>query len=185
MDGLFTRKEIFEQSIKPHLEQLKSDIINSVPNILYNKKPFFEQAFDGLTGENSLLSCSDYNVLMEEFKTIKKNHVFASEDVDKGEIKGYAILTFLLKLYFEAICDSKLDRKKRKLKGSGANDFYNNKVLSTLSNNFVNVFYNEVEGKKNKNIILYYKMRLLIDHISGMTETYAERLYSEFNCLNK
>ena len=73
---------------------------------------------------------------------------------------------------------------KRVLKSD--NNYYQH-LLSLISKDFISNFFDELDDEgvqidnknvQNDTIIFYYKMRLVVDFISGMTDNFAKDLYN-------
>lgn len=77
------------------------------------------------------------------------------------------IIDILCKRRYETIEDSTKKYAKQK------------RVFSLISTNFVQTFKKEVEKIPDSNTLehIYYRLRLVIDYISGMTDSYAKEIY--------
>jgi dGTPase len=127
--------------------------------------------------------------VIELIDEIKTKYVLNSEIVTINEINGDKVISFLMREFYEALLTATIDKKKKTIvneKGVEKAD-YKNKILSLISKNFVNVLFNGLGDKprdiKPKEYKTYLKMRLLIDFICGMSDTYARNLYLKINSL--
>ena len=111
-------------------------------------------------------------------KYLKKPFVYMSHDVITAEIKGESVLTTLLEEFAQAMLN--LDFRKDKYGEREALDNNNSKykrVFNLISKNFVDNFYSEYDLAKNQCEKTYYKLKLVVDYISGMTDSYALDIY--------
>ena len=54
------------------------------------------------------------------------------------------------------------------------------KLMTLVSENYKSVYRRQAEGKSAQEK-LYLRLMLITDHICGMTDSYAKRLYQELN----
>ena len=170
------------------IADIRHDLIEDAANTFINNKNriFTEGVFFGREKNNRfeiLKNLNEYGPIVNMIENIMKK-VFKDETVIMSEIKGYEILKYLLNRFCEAVKDSTPDFVKRVLKSD--NNYYQH-LLSLISKDFISNFFDElddegvqIDNKKvqNDNIIFYYKMRLVVDFISGMTDNFAKDLYN-------
>jgi dGTPase len=186
-----SRQEIFENTIRPVIYQLRNNIIKSIPDAIdENGENCFDQiVYNGTHYKYEVLQKTKYSTVIELIDDIKTKYVLNSEIVTINEINGDKVISFLMREFYEALLTATIDKNKKTIvneKGVEKAD-YKNKILSLISKNFVNVLFNGLGDKprdiKTKEYKTYLKMRLLIDFISGMTDTYARNLYLKINSL--
>lgn len=181
-------KSIFEKTMRSIIADIRHDLIEDAANTFINNKNqiFTEGVFFGPEKNNKfeiLKNLNEYGPIVNMIENIMKK-VFKDETVIMSEIKGYEILKYLLNRFCEAVKDSTLDFVKRVLKSD--NNYYQH-LLSLISKDFISNFFDELDDEgvqndninvQNDNIIFYYKMRLVVDFISGMTDNFAKDLYN-------
>lgn len=108
---------------------------------------------------------------------IKRNHVFSNYEIITAELQGKKILEFLLDTFLAAVFSDDFDsfiEDRYKAKKN------NEKILQLLSKNFIELYINDKE-KYTEEEKVYYKIRLVIDHICSMTDSYAKDIYMTLN----
>lgn len=106
---------------------------------------------------------------MEEF-------IFSNTQILKLELAAETILSSLLNKFVPAVvAKCKINDKREPTKAE-------EKLCSILSDNYVQNYKREVEGKDKKDR-LYSALLLVTDYISGMTDSFAKHLYKELNGL--
>jgi dGTPase len=141
--------------------------------------------------DKSLLDLCELRHLYELLKAIRSEYIFPKREIIVAELQGSKILRFLLKTFLSAVFSSCFDEfildesKDFMIKKTKAKT-YNQKVLQLLSRNYVYKYVCSVSklyknnGKKKEIIsdkeeeITYYKIRLVLDNICNMTDTYAK-----------
>lgn len=93
--------------------------------------------------------------------------VYHSKNITEAELVGYKVITGLLKAYIEAAKSSDFNSEGNSKSG---------KLYRTISSSYRYIF----EQNKNKNK-LYNKFQLVLDFISGMTDSYALNLYRKLS----
>jgi dGTPase len=119
---------------------------------------------------HELLYQSDAGTLAKACKDIAKEHVYPSAEVLKREIMGREIIFDLLDLYWEA---AQAFESGKRLKG------FNGKIYDQISSNYRRIFESNL-GSTNTSIPhRYFRMQLVTDQISGMTDSFAVKLHRE------
>lgn len=124
--------------------------------------------------------------LVKFFKQIAIDYIFDSPELVKLEIAANEILEFLLSKFCHAITDYdpfEMIPSKNAL---------HQKLCLLISDNYKNECKNEFKWLESqpfdddlkKGYQLYFKLLLVTDYISGMTDSYAKRLYQELNGTN-
>lgn len=130
---------------------------------------------------NELLSCVPSTQLISWIKkNLFKKHIYKDISILRSELAGHHVISFLLRQFIDAVLsldfrqnvngefllsNPKLNNKKY---------FRNEKIFELISKNFVDNFKKETHGLDvNSFEHIYYRLRLVIDYVSGMTDCYA------------
>jgi len=134
----------------------------------------FEVEYDRImAGEypHEILYKSEAGSLADTCKRIALEHVYVSHEVLKREIMGREILFDLLDLYWEA---AQAFEPGKKLKG------FHKKIYDQISRNYRRIFESDMTRPGEPAIPLqYFRMQLITDQISGMTDSFAVKLHRE------
>jgi dGTPase len=115
--------------------------------------------------------------IMEMVRRIIEASVFTNRQIVTPELEGHEILTFLLSLYVNALMHTDLSEGMPK-KAKATDE----KVLHLLSKDYFEVYHHSVESLKKTNQYddkkeAYLRLRLAVDQVCGMTDTFARDLY--------
>ena len=98
-------------------------------------------------------------------KVVSRQHIFNDKNILKLEVSGHTILTFLLDKFIPAVIPpkpvSKLDKK----------------LWALIAKKHVKVYEECKENITDDNELLYHRILMVTDFISGMTDSYAHDLY--------
>lgn len=137
-------------------------------------KVFFEKYDEIMSGsiEVDLLDDGKYSDLKNDLQAITRNNCFNSKEVLKLELAGESAVRGLLDTFIPAIVPLKEEPKFKTHEG---------KLYSLISSNFKHVIMLDESGKKKNfnQLTTYEKIQLVVDYISGMTDSYAVNLYEE------
>ncbi len=135
---------------------------------------FIKQYEDIMNGEykNELLDTE--KELCQYLKNITRRSCYNDKEVLRLELVGDTVLKSLLDIYVNAL-----------LYANDINDIknYEGKLYSLISSNFklINKFgYKSGNLINFENLSMHNKLHLIVDYISGMTDTYAVNLYKQF-----
>lgn len=125
------------------------------------------------TWEHDLFYGTFGEPLMEALGDIAYRYAFISRPIIKLEVGADAIFDFLLSRFVDAVIpwDTHPRQKMTAVQ---------EKLVSLISDNFKRVYRIHAEGKDEAEK-LYLRLLLVTDFISGMTDSYAKRLYQELN----
>ncbi|XPV70222.1 MAG: dGTPase [Halarcobacter sp.] len=149
-----------------------------------------QDIFDG-NFNNALLEYdknSKYTKAVNILQAISIKYIYNNKDIQTLELKGHKILTSLLNIYSALL---KLDFKEfEKLVNDQRIDCYvSQRLIKRLSSKHI-VAYKQAVGKISKNNLnryvieeWYYRCRLIIDYISGMTDDFALDEYKTLEAL--
>lgn len=133
----------------------------------------------GAHGED-LLTGTDGEAMMEALGDIAYRYAFQIKPILKLEIAAQSVLDFLLEHFVQAVLyyDTKKDMTQ-----------VQRKMMALVSDNYKAIYHrfadetdasplSEEEKEREK---LYLRLLLVTDHICGMTDSHAKRLYQELN----
>lgn len=137
--------------------------------------------FNGTLDESLLDGCDKYNLATETLRKLSVDNVFNSAEVENLELKGYAVISGLLKLYSSLIVlsfdDFKTLVESNRLKSKPVETrlFHklSNKHKAAYFTSVSSVFENKEVSDSNKLIEIYHRSRLIIDYVSGMSDGFA------------
>ena len=140
---------------------------------------FIENCEDILNGnfEGTLIEKSDYSEFQDFLSKIKRHFVFSHNDIIVAELQGKKIINFLLKEFIDSVLSKEFEefiKDGKKAKNE------NHKVLQLISKNYVEIYKKVINDKKIKLLSeedTYFRIRMVIDHICGMTDSYAKDTY--------
>ncbi|MDY6368162.1 MAG: dNTP triphosphohydrolase [Clostridia bacterium] len=139
---------------------------NSLKNV-HNTKHTYE-----------LLECVKSAPLVNWLRSLFAKYVYNNKTIIKNELMGYEIIRYLLDQFVDAVL--KLNFKDGKVtKDSAKQHAKQNRVFSLISPNFIQTFKKEVAHIEDKDVLqhVYFRLRLVVDYISGMTDSYAREIY--------
>ena len=110
---------------------------------------------------------------MEALGDIAYRYAFISRPIIKLEVGADAIFDFLLSRFVDAVIPWDTHPRKKMTA-------VQEKLVSLISDNFKRVYRIHAEGRDEAEK-LYLRLLLVTDFISGMTDSYAKRLYQELN----
>ena len=97
---------------------------------------------------------------------------------------GYEIIRYLLDQFVDAVLtlnfrDGKVTKESAKLHAK------QNRVFSLISPNFIQTFKKEVANVEENDVLqhVYFRLRLVVDYVSGMTDSYAREIYQTLHGL--
>ena len=163
----------------------RAELVNSLVDYtaevyLQNHHQIFEGRFNkALLDSDKSHKCS---MAIEVLQNISVKHIYNNQDKQTLELKGYSILTGLFECYKPLLKISEEDFGKL-LKDEEIECFMCVRLIKRLSPKHIVAYANsvkEISGKneqKYKLLEWYYRARLLIDYISGMTDDFALEEY--------
>ncbi len=165
--------EVSEEFIKQYEAILKG--INVINNGQQNNSLINEHKAEHTY---ELLECIESAPLVNWLKSLFVKYVYNNNAIIKNELMGYEIIRYLLDQFVDAVL--KLNFKDGKVtKESAKKHAKQNRVFSLISSNFIQTFKKEVSTIEDKDILqhVYFRLRLVVDYISGMTDSYAREIY--------
>ncbi|PSU69825.1 dGTPase [Photobacterium phosphoreum] len=161
---------------------LRTTLVNDLAH--YAAKRYVDNhdlVFDGKLDESLLDGCDKYNLATETLRYLSINNVFNHAEVENLELKGYSVISGLLKIYSKLIILSFEDFKelvisnRLKMKPIETRLFHklSSKHKATYLSAVSFIFEQKEVSKSEKLLEIYHRSRLLIDYISGMTDGFA------------
>ncbi|MCJ8326759.1 MAG: dGTPase [Campylobacterales bacterium] len=160
----------------------RSQLVNDL--VSYSAKIFIENHKDIFKGKynKALLEGNDsqYDVALDVLKSVAFKHVFKHHEVEMLELKGNAAIKGLLNAYKPILVLS--NKEFNLLLHEEKNDTpIASRLFHRLSNKHIGAYIhamdtlkeNEIKGFKYRILEWYFRARLLIDFISGMTDEFA------------
>lgn len=136
-----------------------------IEEIIKTFKKRYKDIMQG-TLENEIIEVSNAADIREAYKQLQYI-VFDDKNIVKKEIAGWEAIYGLLDIFTKA---SKNENFKEKGKNS-----YESRLYKLISSSYRYVF-SDIEKYQNEE---YKKLQLIVDYISGMTDSYAINLYQE------
>lgn len=134
----------------------------------------FEKNIDKIeAGEygKELIFDDDKNGLAKKLKEICDNKIFTFREINSLEITGHSVIGGLLDNYIGFLFHK--DKK------------YRNRATTLISNSILRAAYEENklydDNAKIDNLSDYYKLRVIVDFVSGMTDQYALNHYQKIS----
>ncbi len=132
---------------------------------------------------------SPYFIALKILQNISIKHIYHNREVETLEIKGDAILTGLLNLY-KPILEVPFEDMAKLLQNEKIDHGLASKFFRRLSQKHIVAYSVSVEEideghseEKRQLMEWYYRCRLLLDYISGMTDDYALKEYQTLMAL--
>ena len=149
-----------------------------------------EEVFNG-SFNHALLeydTSSKYTKAVQVLQNISIEHIYGNKDIETLELKGYKILTSLLDHYTTLL---KLNNEEfeQLIKGKRIHCYISQRLIRRLSSKHIVAYKNAIEkiSKEDKNYYelheWYFRARLILDYISGMTDDFAFDEYKTLNAL--
>ena len=117
---------------------------------------------------------SQYYKTLKILKDISVKHIYQNKEVQTLELQAYTIINSLFDIYKPLL---NLDEEEffRLLKDEDIECFISRRLIKRISSKQIVAYKNDVE--KYKILEFYFRVRLVIDYISGMTDDYALEEY--------
>lgn len=132
----------------------------------------YQDILDG-NYEYDLFHKTNHSLTAKLLKDAMKEFVFNSRIIIEPEVSAQTILNFLLDKFVPAVVHE----------GYGTMTTQDKKVMTLISQNYIND-YNcaiKADGLTDKDELLYHRILIATDFISGMTDGYAKKLYKKMS----
>ena len=155
------------------MERMRAELINVMSRAVGDA---FIQNFSKISNrqECKLFETSNTKVLRDQLTAFAKEHAYRHYSVLAQELKGRTIIHSLMDMLWVGISSIENDVAKEWKDRGAAENF----ILSQISKNYLRVYEDDVATNK-LGCKDYYKLRLLTDMVSGMTDTFAMDLEKE------
>lgn len=190
----------FEYTIQRMSNDLRNNLIKEVvktfcdnTTLIFEKGIYYKKVdnncdislnlFDGKY--NELLDYIPSSQLTNWIKdTLFKKYIYNNSNILKSELEGFQILSYLLDQFSNAILnlDFSLDNSGNFMLSNrgkyGKKFFKHEKIFNLISKNFVDVYKSESSNYQPNSLEeIYYRLKLVVDYVSGMTDSYALDIY--------
>jgi len=145
-----------------------------------NHEAIFEGSFNSALLEYD--KESKYYKAVKILQTISTKYIYQNKDVQTLELQGYAIINGLLSVY-KPLMELTCKEFEALLHDETIECFIAMRLIKRISSKQIVAYQNDVkalEGKDEESAQLlefYYRVRLVIDYISGMTDDFALHEY--------
>lgn len=149
-----------------------------------NHDNIFNGTYDcALLESNSVMLC-----MLKTLKTVAFKYIFVHPEVETLELRGYTIIKGLFDLY-KPLLEVRNDEFLKLTTGKSDN-FVTKRLFNRLPAKILHAYkdaISNIDPDEKENFILlewYYRARLLIDYISGMTDEFAQAEYQSLSAIN-
>ena len=125
---------------------------------------------------------SKYYKAVEILQNISSKHIYENREVQELELQGYAIVNGLLNIY-KPLLELDAEEFKHLLNDERIACFLSMRLIKRVSSKQISAYQNDVnaldtkETERYKLLEWYYRVRLITDYISGMTDDFALHEY--------
>lgn len=147
---------------------------------LDNHEEIFNGAFDSALLEYD--KESKYYKAVKILQDISVKHIYQNKEVQELELQGYAIVNGLLDIY-KPLLELNVDDFSVLLQDGKIDCFVSMRLIKRVSSKQIAAYKNDMKELDKENVEKYalleryYRVRLLTDYISGMTDDYALHEY--------
>lgn len=152
-------------SVNRFFVDLRDKLIDGARHSFVNH---YEEIMEG-TFNQDLFKDSWAEDLYKTLRRISQERIYDNKNILRLEIAGYTTLTYLLDSFVPSLVSYDTERRL---------DYVELKKIGIISESQKRSYHFFAEGK-NEVEKLYLRLLLATDFISGMTDSYAHRLYSE------
>lgn len=137
----------------------------------------FSKSYDSiLRGDytKDLFYDNNHSLTLRLLRKAMKEFVFDSRLIVEPEVSAQIILNFLLDKFIPAVV---------RFDGNGAMTTQDRKVITLISPNYIDDYFKakEVDRLTTESELLYRRLLIATDFISGMTDSYAKTLYKKMS----
>lgn len=125
---------------------------------------------------------SKYYTAIKILQNVSKKYIYQNKEVQKLELQGYAIVNGLLNIY-KPILELCAEDMQKLLKDKRVDCFVSSRLIKRISSKQIVAYKNDVKELDTDNeeeykiLEWYYRVRLIIDYITGMTDDFALNEY--------
>ncbi len=159
-----------------------------IGSLVYHVSSIFVDNHEAIFNGNFNYALLDYDKQSRYYKAIKVleavslKYIYQNKDVQTLELQGYTIINGLLNIY-KPLLELSSENFKTLLKDRKIDCFVSMRLIKRLSSKQIVAYKHDIEKLDEKDLesyqILewYYRVRLIIDYISGMTDDFALEEY--------
>lgn len=164
-----TREEGFDPAQYAVFTWLTRKQLFSVSKVTEAFVDHYEEIMSGIFYDE-LISVSSEGKLINTLKKFAFRKIYNHTSILKLELMGNEIITFLLTQFVDALIvyDSEINMSE-----------IQEKYVALLSGNYLDNYSEEREQCENEAMRIYQRLLLATDYVSGMTDSFAKRLYRE------
>lgn len=161
---------------------LRTKFVNELSNYAADRFVDNHQAiFNGELDDSLLSGDTKYHLATETLRKVAENKVFNNREVEDLELKGYAVISGLLKIYTPLVKLGFVEFKKLVIDDRIKKHPIETRLYHKLSSKHKDTYCQAVNNihstdtvtTEDKLMELYHRSRLIIDYISGMTDQFA------------
>ncbi|RLA79770.1 MAG: dGTPase, partial [Epsilonproteobacteria bacterium] len=160
---------------------LVGDLVKYVTKIyIDNHQAVFDGSFNSALLEYD--KNSKYFKAIEILQDISLKHIYQNSEVQELELQGYTIINGLLNIY-KPLLELSFDDFEKLLQEKKIECFISMRLIKRLSSKQIVAYQNDMKSldielkEKYELMEYYYRVRLIIDYISGMTDDFALHEY--------
>ena len=167
--------------------RLVSDLVDYAANRFVQKH---QQVFDGTLDEPLIDGGSNQHLALESLKEVAVRHVFNSREKETPELRGYAGLMGLMDIY-RPILELSREAFANIVEHDSDEHFIEQRLYHRLSTKYKAAYRRSVADllkssyttEEQNDLEWYYRARLIIDYISGMTDHFVMTEYQSLSAI--
>lgn len=166
--------------------KLIGSLVRHVSDVyIQNHEAIFDGSFSAALLEYD--QNSKYSKAIKILQNISYKHIYQNKEVQNIELKGYAVINGLFEIYRPLLELSSEDFTKL-VKEEPIDCFISQRLIKRLSSKQIVAYINdlkEIDKEHDEYILLewYYRARLIVDYISGMTDDFAFDEYKKLSAI--
>lgn len=146
--------------------------------------------FNGTLDEPLINGGSNQHLALLTLREVAFRHIFSSHEKETPELRGYAALIGLMDI-FKPLLELSKDVFLDIAYHDKSEHFIEQKLYHRLSSKYKNVYLRTIEGlqsstysqEEQNDLEWYYRTRLIIDYISGMTDHFVVTEYQNLSAI--
>lgn len=142
---------------------------------------FIDNAAAIFAFEGGMLPILEESVLCNFLKSVAKDHAFSNPGVLKSEAVGAEAISHIMSFFWASIRDREHNDDIKSCRMTAASKF----AWSLVSPNYIEEAARCITKQTPPQRIRYAEMRLLTDMVSGMTDSFAMKLWGDIRALPK
>lgn len=178
--------EPFKTAIQETLNTARTIVINVCVENIVKSQSFTSQNKEILSNiKTHQIYGKSANELINFLKLLMKKYVYVARPIIENELEGENILLYLLEEFTNAVLKVNIDKNgvgKPSEEDRKAN-FHEYKIYSFISSHIRKTYGDKVvefnDGKIDASWLIYHRLQMVVDYISGMTDSYAKIMYKK------